>query len=262
MLDFKFNGQKASEYGLIPCYFDNSEMSVSGGDVNYITSKSNKSDRNIFHVAKYDEMISWTFSVMKNPCKMMDDEPKFTQNDESRIAKWLVREDGYKWLEFDAEGYEDVCFLAYTSSFKPHKINGDTIGFDITFTTDSPWGYTNIISNSSTFNYKNPFVLYLYNDNERCIYPYIELQVTDSYDDLTLNNTSDVTYSSTHLYNLEANSKITMDSCNRIIDGLSSPNNFNYRYIRLLDGKNILTTNSESDISIKIKYREIRRIFV
>ena len=53
-----------------------------------------------------------------------------------------------------------------------------------------------------------------------------------------------------------------MDTENRIIEGIDKPDDFNYRYIRLLNGTNTIITDSSLPIDVEMRYREIRRVYV
>ena len=56
--------------------------------------------------------------------------------------------------------------------------------------------------------------------------------------------------------------EIIMDTENRIIEGIDKPDDFNYRYIRLLNGTNTIITDSSLPIDVEMRYREIRRVYV
>ena len=58
------------------------------------------------------------------------------------------------------------------------------------------------------------------------------------------------------------NNTIVMDSDNDVITGISSPTSFNWYFLRLVDGVNTITTDSENDIKISFVYREPRRVIV
>ncbi len=75
-----------------------------------------------------------------------------------------------------------------------------------------------------------------------------------------ISNQSDLPQKYTKLENV--NNEIKLDSNDDIIEGISSPNDFNWYFLRLVNGVNHIVTNSEHEINIKITYREPRRIIV
>ena len=56
--------------------------------------------------------------------------------------------------------------------------------------------------------------------------------------------------------------KIKIDSDKDIITGLNSPDDFNWHFMKLADGNNIITTDSVDNIDIEIQYREPRYVRV
>ena len=140
--DFLFDGELLSDYGMIICTFDNGDNSWSGGDITFNTQNTPSSDIQTFYTYSFDTPLSCQFSICKNPCLMNgSDDNYLTQEEYSRVARWLKRKDGYHWLQFNQEGYEDIYFNV-KFDVQPHIIAGRTAGFDLTMTCDSPYGYS------------------------------------------------------------------------------------------------------------------------
>ena len=59
----------------------------------------------------------------------------------------------------------------------------------------------------------------------------------------------------------DASGEIVMDSKNDIITNIT-PSGFNYEFLYFIDGMNTISTDSDNDINVTIKYRENRRIIV
>lgn len=276
--DFIFDGKRASDYGLmIVSINSNNENVASGGDMEYSVAKTPNSDRFTFYGSQFNNVLTWNISVVKDPCQCVS--PSISAYEESEIAKWLMKTDGYRWFQFDQEGHENIYYKVYINII-PNQIAGSTIGFDLTITSDCAYGFSNIITKQATINASNPFKFYVDNNINNYVYPIVTIQRNILSENSTLDNNiidnSQETTDDFYIYNandVEQNinndkvsqfkniniEKVTMDSDNEIITGIV-PNQFNWYFLRLLNGKNTIVTNSESNIGIKIEYREIRRV--
>lgn len=251
--DFLFDSQRLSDFGCMICSFDGDFSSAEGSEIEYNVVQSPNSDKHTFYGAKWGSQIVWNFSICKNPC--VDSDMYFSQYEESQLAKWLLKTDGYKYFQFDQEGYEDIYYKVYINML-PHQVAGRTVGFDLTVTSDCAYGYTDLILKKATINSSTPLRININNDITTVVYPFITINGNGSF---YLRNDSDTINKKTELNNVST--AITIDSENEIIQG-ATPNDFNWHFLRLVDGNNIITTNSESDIKLEIKYREARRIIV
>ena len=251
--DFLFDSQRLSDFGCMICSFDGDFTPAEGSEIEYNVVQSPNKDKFDFYGAKWSSQIVWNFSICKNPC--CNDDMYFNQYEESQLAKWLLKTDGYKPFQFDQEGYEDIYYKAYVNMM-PHQVGGRTVGFDLTVTSDCAYGYTDLIVKKATINSSTPLRININNDITTDILPFFTINGNGSF---YLRNDSDTMNLNTEFKNVS--STITMDSENDIILGVS-PNDFNWRFLRLVDGNNIIKTDSDSDIKLEIKYREVRRVIV
>lgn len=142
--DFQFDGKLASSFGLIICTFDNAgdiTTMRNGADVNLVTSRIPSS--NIWnHVsAQYSEVLSVTFQVAKKPaCDGSDQNPYFAPHEQRAINRWLNRLDNYYPFRIIQDGYEKIYFNAQIN-VKKIETGGKVAGFELTVTTDRPFGY-------------------------------------------------------------------------------------------------------------------------
>lgn len=265
--DFIFDGKRASDYGLMLVSINSNNDSVaSGGDMEYSVAKTPNNDRYTFYGSQFNNVLTWNISVVKDPCKCQN--PMITACEESEIAKWLMKTDGYKWFQFYQEQHENIYYKVYIN-MTPNQIAGTTIGFDLTVTSDCAYGFSNIITKQATINASTPFHFYVDNNINNYIFPNFTIS-------RSIANESEESTKDFYIYNakdLEQNIKndkvskfsnvlsadIALDSANEIIKGIS-PKQFNWYFPRLVNGRNIIETNSESDINIKIQYRETRRV--
>ena len=255
--NFLFDGKWASDFGLIICSFDNELESASGGEVEFKTVQTPGNDKFVFYGSQFNSAISWNFSICKNPCRNQC--LCFDQYEESMIAKWLLKTDGYRYIQFNQEGYENVFYKVYFN-ISPHQINGRTVGFDLTATSNCAYGFSDVIRKKAHIKLNEPFKLNVHSDINAYIYPIVKIKgvgnfnLTNNYDkmqNVLLGKASEFK---------NVNSQIIMDSDNDTISGLSDPNDFNWYFIRLVDGINEIATNSANDVEIEIQYRELRYI--
>lgn len=258
--DFTFDGRRASEMDLMICSFDGVLETASGGEIEYNVVKSPGRDSFTFYGSQFNSVLTWNFSICKNPRRTSN--LYFDQYEESRIAKWLIRTDGYKYLQFDQPGYEDIFYKAYINAV-PRQINGQTVGFDLVATSNCAYGFTDVIKRNETFNSSAPLLLNIHSDVNTYIFPKIKLKGSGNFN---IDNYKDENFQDSLLdkpmefKNVSANTEIFIDSNFDIITGLSNPNNFNWCFLVLADGKNFITTSSNSNIEIELQYREPRLI--
>ena len=257
--DCLFDKNRASDFGLMIGTFDNDSQTATGGNIEFNVVKTPNRDTFDFYGSQFNEVLTWNFSLIKNPCT--NEDMYFSQYDESLISRWLLKKDGYKWFQFDQEGYEDVYYMVQVNMI-PHQICGRTIGFDLTVTSNCGYGFSREIKRSYAFNKNNSIKFDVRSDTYSYILPYITIEGTG---DFYISNDSDLeqNYSnSKETVFKNINNTIIMDSDNDIITGISSPTSFNWYFIRLVDGVNTITTDSENDININFIYREPRRVIV
>lgn len=257
--DFLFDSQRLSDFGCMICSFDGEPEPASGGEIEFNVVKSPNKDRFLFYGAQFNTVLTWNFSICKNVCSNND--MHFDQYEESMLAKWLLKTDGYKPFQFDQEGWEDIYYNVYIN-MKPRQVGGRTIGYDLTATSNCGYGYSNEITKIATINSSTPLKFNVNNDINTVIYPHIQIKGSG---DFYISNNSDLMQNirndkASEFANISGT--ITMDSENDVILGIPTPNDFNWYFMRLVDGTNEITTNSINGINVEIIYREARRIIV
>lgn len=260
--DFLFDGQRASDFGCMICSFDGNTETASCGEIEYNVVKAPDNDIFTFYGSQFNSTIVWNFSICKNPC--VNSKFYFNQYEESMIAKWLIKTDGYRWLQFEQDGYEDIFYKVYVNML-PHQTNGRTVGFDLTVTSNCAYGFSNIIKQYRRIDSDTKIKFNVYSDINTYILPTIKIiRGSSMIGDFSINNFSDDLLEKSVLNkpiifkNIQGN--LTVNSDTETIDGLSTPDDFNWSFLRLVDGVNIITTDSEIGFGIEIQYREPRFI--
>ncbi len=259
--DFLFNENRASDFGLIICSFNGEFETASGGNIEYNVVKTPNRDNYDFYGAQFNEVLTWNFSIFKNPCQNNNEEIYFNQYEESQIAQWLLKQDGYKWFQFDQDGYRDIYYMVQINML-PHQVSGQTVGFDLTVTSNCGYGFTDEIVREFTFNKNKKIRLDIHSDTNSYILPYVTVNGNG---DFYISNDSDLSQNrlngeETRLYHVTE--EIIMDSNNDIINGIKNTSDFNWYFLRLVNGVNNISTDSDSDIKINFIYREPRRVIV
>lgn len=261
---FIFNGHSSKEFGVRICNFDSFETTA-GGEIEYNTVLAPNKDTYDFYGATIPNVLSWTFHICKEKNNSKD--MCFSVDEERHLAKWLIGENGYKELIFDCGDYRSICYNAYFQ-MTPYQVNGCTIGYILTATNDSGYGYSIEYTREDYFNSftednlyldSKPIQIQINNDIKNKIYPVITIDGSGDFNIIHA-DADGYTISTSTFKNV--NSQIVMDSRNDIITGLNAPSDFNWNFLFLKDGMNVFTCTSTDIVKFKISYREIRRVIV
>lgn len=247
------------------CSFDGESETASGGEIEYNVVKAPNRDKFTFYGAQFSSALEWNFSICKNPCQ--NENLYFNQYEESMIAKWLLKTDGYKLLQFDQPGYEDICYRACIR-LVPRQVAGQTAGFDLTAVSDCAYGFSGLIKKQATIRENAPLVLNIHSDINTYILPLVQIKGKGDFkifNHRDIKRTDSISDQPVEFKNAPSPAvpfDVTMDSDSEIISGPLNPDNFNWHFLRLADGMNIISTNSKSDVKIEIQYREPRFVRV
>ena len=66
--DFQFDNNLASDFDLIIGAFDDDVETATGGEIEFNVVKTPNSNRYDFYGAQFNTVLTWNFSVIKNPC--------------------------------------------------------------------------------------------------------------------------------------------------------------------------------------------------
>lgn len=261
--DFLFDNQRASDLGLMVCSFDGSKATT-GGEIEYNVVKTPGRDNFTFYGSQFNSSITWDFSICKNPCRNKN--MYFSQYEESMVMKWLVKTDGYRFIQFDQDGYEDIFYSVYINA-SPHQVAGKTVGFDLVVTSDCAYGYTDVITKNATIYESIPLKINIRSDINAYILPTIKIKGTGNFSlethrEVYENSALPITDNSMVSKSVfkYASYDIFMDSSTRTIEGLKSPGHFNWHFLKLADGANIMKTDSVIGVNVEIQYREPRYV--
>ena len=245
--DFIFDGVSLSSKGYMICSFDGDSI-VSGGEIEPIVKKTPATDEYTYYAAEINNVLTWELGICKLPCGTEDFEP-LNQYEESELAKWLLKTDGYRWLQFvQPDDYPDVYYKVYIN-MSPVQIGGQTFGYNLTITSNCGYGF----SGERTYRFfseNQPLTINVDNDLNRYIYPTVTFETNA--DECWIYNENDLeqnldNHKESHFHNLgdhvDVPLEITMDSANDITNGIETPDQFNFRYLKLVNGENKIYTD-------------------
>lgn len=265
---FTYNGHFSDEYGIMIGSFNGGTETASGGEIEITSVLPPNKDEYDYYGNQIPNALVWNFTIIKNRCTSKDESIYFNLDDERHITKWLMGEEGYHELFFHQEEYTDICYMV-CFNIKPHQIGGRTVGFDVTATSNCGYGFTQEYIRTSKFLKinddktvtKKSVKIQINNDLKRKIYPFITIK--NGKGSFTIENLDkDGNTICKSIFN-NINSDIIMDSKNDIITGIPNPDCFvNWGFLYFIDGANELICDSDSEIEITIKYREIRRVII
>lgn len=208
--DFIFDGISSKEYGLLICSFDGdtSGIATGGNKIEFNTFKAPNSNRWAKTVAAYNEQLTFSFQICKNPCNDGHEEP-FTEREIAFIMRWLVRKD-YKYLTFIQEGYEDIHYNCQIN-VERYLVSGQCYGFELTVLCDAPFGWSDIKTTTISSSTSKSVNIYDASDEIGILYPSVDLFVHRDSSGGTIQLENQLTGAQTIIKNCVAGEHITMN---------------------------------------------------
>lgn len=208
--EFIFDGISSKEYGLQICSFDGSTSGTAtgGNKIEFTTFKAPGSNKWAKTGATYNEQLTFTFQICKNPCEGEIDKP-FTEREIAFIMRWLVRKD-YKYLEFIQEEYENIHYNCQIN-VERYLVSGQCFGFELTVLCDAPFGWSDIKTTTISSSTSKSVDIYDASDEIGSIYPSVDIFVHEDSPKQTIQLKNQLTGVQTKIKNCVASEHITMD---------------------------------------------------
>lgn len=259
--DFLFGDKKLSDFGGMIGYIEtSSSRSVQFGTGLVINSfMNNVTYKTQVQNVKYEEVLTCNFDIVKSNCKNND--LYFTDNQATAIMKWLKSTKFKKFLPiYDDSSFHDVYFNGTFNDVSAIIINDKIIGFTVTFTNDSPFGYIDIDIEELGI---NMFVVYDNSDEYKTYHPIIHFECLED-GDLTISNS--LQNDEVSIKNCAAGEIITFDVEKKIITSSVEHsklyNDFNYAYPLIVNNEdnstNIFTTSLNCNVTGK--YQSYKKV--
>ena len=266
--NFIYDGISLDELGLMICSFEGSQDGevTAGNSIEFTYSKASNSVKWKKVSATYNEQLSFTLQIGKDPCVF--DEPPFSEEEIAWIQRWLNRKDD-KWLQLIQEGYEDIFFNCHIA-IENYEKGGECFGFTLTVTCDAPFGWSELqtLDISSDGSYTTKY--YDPSDDIGEICPTIQI-TSKANQDITLTN--NLTNKTTVIKNCLADEHIVLSSemwatsseCVPVTEGTGYNgshstffDDFNYEWFTIgntfSDRVNEITITGNCDVHISWRY--------
>lgn len=261
-IDFEYDGQYLSDYGLIICDFDYSTGMATASAGSKITfEKVSRNYGKTYSLAstRYDECVTTTFDICKNPDIYEEYEDRQISNDEYRdLMRWLNRREFLKFQVFDEDDKErDTCYFNVSFNVEKIKINEVLYGLRLTLESDKPFGYGQ--EQYVQWNFSDTSISKILSDMSDevgYVYPIVRIDCSANG---TLSIYNELLECTTTIKNCSVGEIITLDGNTQIITSTYSShdisNDFNYEFFKI--GNTISNRNNRISVSIPCKI-EIR----
>ena len=237
--DFEYDGQYLSDYGFIICHFDYSSganVATAGSKITFEKVSRNKGKQHSLTNTRYDECVTATFDICKNP-ELYETEEMMIENDEYRdLMRWLNRREFLKFQALDEDDkLRDTCYFNVSFNVEKIKIAEKMFGLRLTLESDKPFGYGQELTTSWTFsNVSASKILSDMSDEIGYIYP--NMKITCKADgDLSIYN--ELENCTTVIKNCSVGEIITINGSEQIISSSDSEhdicNDFNWEFPKI-----------------------------
>lgn len=237
--NFEYDGQLLSDYHFIACDFDRSggvSVVSTGYDITFNKVPHHRGKLNSLSSTKYDDCITTTFDICKDPSIFSESEMEITDIEYRAVTRWLHRRTFNK-LYFIDECNDAIRNYFYNASFNTKKLDmdGKTYGIRLEMITDSPFAYIDeYIVDKTVQGASDSLVVQDISDELGMIYPDIEIQCLANG---TYTITNETTGSVTVIKNCRYGEVISMNGKLQIIqtsyDAHDIANDFNYVFLTI-----------------------------
>lgn len=261
IVDFTYDGRTLSSLGcgIGSLSTSNNENPTMGSELTFDTWTNTTSWKQGIVESKFETPLTFTFDIVKMNCEDINNYT-FTENEIRDIMRWLNKTTYKKFKpSFDDGSYSDVYFMGTFTDIKAIHMVGEVVGFTLTLTTNSSFGYVehiytsddntslSIVDDSDTFDgyiYPSKITIKCLEDGE-----------------LRISNSADLNTSV--IGECITGETIIMDCEHMVIKSdVAHPNlynDFNYNYPRVFCGQ-----SNEYEFSIPcefaIEYSSIRKV--
>lgn len=260
---FVFDGKSSDMFGFLCVSFNENNLDdYSAGSQTEFVTEGNYDGSKWYSISnKYNEPLSYTIQIVKNPCV-----GEFLTKDETRaILKWLVSPTDYKPFKINHEFFYGENFRVKFTNPK-YKVVGNLVrGLELTLNFDRPFSLSDDVTSKWSINNFGTAILYNNSDElDKSLYPKnVTIKVTNN-GNIALHNERENVHISTEFKNCIVGEIIKMNCEERIIQSsnTSTPvmERFNKNWIRLSEGENKITITGNCEITFI--YNEIRRVGV
>lgn len=251
--DFEYDGRKLSDMGYIICDFNHGgdlQTVTNGSQISFQTTAVSSGSKQELLSTEYDECLTATFQICKNPCIYED--MGITGEEIRRLMRWLNRKSCHKFKILEPDYYD----LYFEAGFNISRIerSGIVCGLELHLFTNRPYALREP-QNITILNEEPNGIRSVtsFSDEEGHIYPATRIEVNDN-GDLSIYNVLD--NSVTCIANCISGEIITMNYpvIETSVKVHNIQNDFNWNFLRLANtfktGKNQLVISLPCKITL------------
>lgn len=266
MVDFSYADRCLSDFGCIVAYINtslNNDISL-GSEIKFETIKNKATNVNRIVEANYNEPASVTFDICKDPRK--NEDMTFKDAEISYFMRWLNKKTYEKFCPiYDDSSYPEIYFKG-SFNVSATYINGDVVGFTLTFTPNAPYGFETERTISYSLEANGTFEFYNNSDEFNYLYP-TKFKIKCGADgNFEMSNSLDCK-NTVKINNCVNGETITFDCQNKIVETDNDTHSslckdFNYNFPRFVaneyENRNVFTVSIPCEITAT--YSLIRKV--
>lgn len=254
--NFNYMNNSLQEMGLICVDFESESdiplglsRTIKKGDVNRYRVKSN-------HIyTSCDDPLEFEIDIVKSICDTGYDQSKmkFTRNEIRQVTRWLSSSTIPQLLTATDTNDEIINYCGIFTNIESFVVGGDVYGFALTFTNDSPFAYSDIITNK--FQLNGITMGKLLNNSDLLddyIYPVIHIS-PKSNTDFYMINMSDSTVLDTGKITIATDSDSTLNNFLTSIEDFAKSKGYTTEYYYDSDG---YTKTLANNTAMRVKFIE------
>lgn len=261
--NFEYDGLLLSDKGFMICTFSSDGIStVSGGsNITFNTISKQHGVINELVSTDYQDVLTTTFHICKNPCGGRIQQDQFITLEEYRdLMRWLNRKEYLEFRFLDDEWY----YVFFEGTFNINQIiyMDNIVGLELTLITNRPFAIgqerkiiiNNVLENGTYI---------IKDDSDEIGYIYPKMKITcNSSGNLSINNS--IENRTTYIKSCSYGEVLTFDYpvISSSLTHANLQNDFNWNFFRLANtfdnNKNELTISIPCDI--EITYRPIIKV--
>lgn len=237
--DFNYMNHSLQEMGLICVDFESEsdiplglQRTIQKGETNRYRIKSN-------HIyTSYDDPLGFEINIIKNTCINSYDqsEMKFNKNEIREVTRWLSSSTIPQLLITTDANDEVLNYCGVFTNIESFVVGGEVYGFALTFSNDSPFAYSDIITNKIQLNDITSSVLLNNSDLlDDYIYPVMHIK-PKSNTDFYMVNTDDSTILDTGKIVISGDSNLSLNNFLTAIEDFARLKGYTIEYYYDSDG--------------------------
>ena len=263
--DFEYDGLTLSSFGFVVCEFDGSgdlRTGNSGSEITFVLSPIQSGKRQVVAGSKYEKCLTATFQICKDPDTYIQEEMGISAEEFRELSRWLNRRE-YLWFRCidNCPPERDYPWVRASFTLTPIEIDNTMYGVELNMTTDSPFGYGDLVTETLSFTAGNLTKTVMdKNDEIGESYPAVTIRCGQS-GTITLSNA--MTGCATSVDNCVSNETISLSGDTMIVTTNSATHkladDFNYDFFRIGNtyGNRTNTITASAPCTVTISYRPI-----